>query len=283
MSFSERLPSKAPDPQSQLDPRGIFLSRVGIRRVVLPLAMSGWNGESRLLPVDVTASVSLSGDKRGIHMSRIIECIGSWAEPIAPASTPRLLEMLCKGQHAKGGALTMDFNWFITRSAPVSGKTTSLAISTRYFSTLEPSGVEFGYQLKVPVTTLCPCSRDISSYGAHSQRGWITVHLGWQCQAENIPPIAAPSDVTASLMDCGSAPIYPLLKREDERAVTMQAYENPAFVEDVVRRSCLALRLLPGISRFTLEVCNEESIHTHDAFARYDSDNDSDNVETSLL
>jgi GTP cyclohydrolase IB len=270
-SSPARGAATAPDPQSQHDPRGIFLNRVGIRRVVLPLAIGGWDGESRILPVETTASVSLPADKRGIHMSRMLELFGSLAQPLAPASLADLLASLCRSQSAEEAELVLDFQWFIARPAPVSGKAATLAIPTRYFGTLQPSGLEVGYQLQVPVTTLCPCSRDISSYGAHSQRGWITARIAWKCREPDMPAMAAPCDVAAALLDCGSAPIYPLLKRDDERAVTMQAYENPAFVEDVARRSCLALRALPAIGHFTLEVCNEESIHTHDAFARYDS------------
>ena len=118
--------------------------------------------------------------------------------------------------------------------------------------------------MNVPVTTLCPCSRDISDYGAHSQRGWIEATLGWHGTAAAVPP----ETIVTNLGECGSAPIYPVLKRSDERALTMQAYDNPAFVEDLARNAVLALRDLECVEDFSLEIRNEESIHTHDAVAR---------------
>lgn len=117
--------------------------------------------------------------------------------------------------------------------------------------------------MRIPVTTLCPCSRAISDYGAHSQRGWITVAIEWPSGV----PIVPPGEVYEKLQQAGSAPIYPLLKRTDERHVTMLAYEQPAFVEDTARRAALSLREDSRIPGFRIEVRNEESIHTHDAIA----------------
>ena len=117
--------------------------------------------------------------------------------------------------------------------------------------------------VRTPITTLCPCSLAISDYGAHSQRGWVKVRIEWSDTDE----IVSPQEVYEKLQKAGSAPIYPLLKRADERHVTMLAYEQPAFVEDTARRAALILQKDPRISNFDLDIRNEESIHTHDAIA----------------
>ena len=120
-----------------------------------------------------------------------------------------------------------------------------------------------GYTLKIPVTTLCPCSREISDYGAHSQRGWVKVKIEW----DSVDAWVSPQEIYEKLQYAGSAPIYPLLKRADERHVTMLAYKQPAFVEDTIRKAAMILKAESLIKRFELNVCNEESIHTHDAVA----------------
>lgn len=258
----------AADPQSTKDARAIVLPCVGIDSLEVPLRIGGWALSTEVceLPCRIRCAVSLVAEKRGIHMSRMVELLAGWREVVTPGSMPRLLEAVAESQSSRAAELHIAFTWFQQRRSPVSGKTAPQAILTAYHGHLADG--TYGYRLRVPVTTLCPCSRDISDYGGHSQRGWIDANLDWPLER----PALIPESVVQALSECGSAPIYPLLKRSDERSVTMQAFENPAFVEDVARKAVLALRGLDGIARFSLEARNEESIHTHDAVARFDSD-----------
>ena len=126
--------------------------------------------------------------------------------------------------------------------------------------------MQFELGLAMPFTSLCPCSKEISAYGAHNQRSTARVRLRYQ---EGVPCIYI-EELAALLEQQGSAPIYPLLKRADEKYVTEAAYENPKFVEDILRDTVLALRAQPGLAYFSLECENEESIHNHNAFAAHE-------------
>jgi GTP cyclohydrolase FolE2 len=261
--IGSNLPATA-DPQNTSDPRGVSIDSVGIDRVMAPLLIAGWSCEEapRELPCRISCSVSLASGNRGIHMSRMVETISAWREAVTPDTLPRLLQVLADSQGSTSAEIRVAFTWFQKRQSPVSRISAPQAIETLYWAELPSS--RHGFRVNVPVTTLCPCSRDISDYGAHSQRGWIGATLGWHGTAAAVPP----ETIVTNLGECGSAPIYPVLKRSDERAVTMQAYDNPVFVEDLARNALIALRDLECVEDFSLEIRNEESIHTHDAVAR---------------
>jgi len=265
LSTHEALSPQA-DPQSTEDTRGIALDHVGISRVRYPVVIAGWETDpSRQQQVEglFDLTVSLTARNRGIHMSRLIETLHHWPQPLTPQSLPTFLEALRQQQGAVSAEMTCAFTWFVSRSAPQTGRPAWQGIETTWHANHSSQGGSTGYTLCIPVTTLCPCSRAISDYGAHSQRGWITVKIEWQDSTRIVPP----QEVFDKLQHAGSAPIYPLLKRPDERHVTMQAYEQPAFVEDTARRAAMMLREDPRIPCFRIEVRNEESIHTHDAIA----------------
>ena len=260
------------DPQSSSDARGLALSGVGIRGFQVPLEVGGWEAETTktfVLPCTVKAGFSLDAARRGIHMSRIVEFFQDRREPVMLASLPGLLESLRESQLSQAAEVDIAFQWFMECRTPETEKKSWQAIGSSFHARWDGGEGTFGYSLRVPVTTLCPCSREISDYGAHSQRGWISARLEWAAQRGNpLPFVAAPGAVARTLVACGSAPVMPLLKRADERAVTMRAFENPAFVEDVARDAFLALGRTESVNGFSIEICNEESIHTHDAFAR---------------
>ena len=264
-------PASVPaDPQSGGDTRGVALDQVGISRFRYPVTIAGWETDvSRQREVEglFDLTVSLAARNRGIHMSRLIESLHRWREPLGLASLQSFLKDLRQQQGAANAAMSCRFTWFVSRPAPLTGHPAWQGIDTTWHATQHAHGGSSGYTLRVPVTTLCPCSRAISDYGAHSQRGWITVKIEWQHNARTVPP----GEVFEKLQHAGSAAIYPLLKRPDERHVTMMAYEQPAFVEDTARRAALILREDSRISGFRIEVRNEESIHTHDAIAVVDS------------
>lgn len=255
------------DPQTEIDERGIALETVGIDGVIYPVLIAGWENVASVqqrTQATFALSVSLSAQRRGIHMSRLIETLHTWQEPFAPATLQPFLSALRHQQQAQSAEISCRFMWFIHRPAPETDLPAWQGIETTWHARQTETGDTLtGYTLRIPTTTLCPCSREISDYGAHSQRSWITVEIDWQNSARVLPP----AEIFEKLQHAGSAPIYPLLKRPDERYVTMTAYENPAFVEDTARCAALALRSDPRIPCFHLHIRNEESIHTHDAIA----------------
>ena len=252
------------DPQSENDTRGIALNTVGINKVKYPVLISGWKPNTEK-EVDglFSLQVSLASDKRGIHMSRLLEHLHHWETPLSPTTLSAFLTKMREEQGAEFASMSCQFTWYVNRPTPETGRNAWQGIETTWQASQNTSSNTTGYTLRIPVTTLCPCSRDISDYGAHSQRGWITVQLEWS-EGEKV---VSPEEIYNKLESAGSAPIYPLLKRADERHVTMKAYDNPAFVEDTIRQAAEILQSDPRIKRFQLDVCNEESIHTHDAVA----------------
>ena len=264
MSVSRNL-SHA-DPQSETDPRGIALDSVGVCNVCYPISIAGWESDPRLCEKKetlISLQVSLPAEARGIHMSRLLEVLHHWQGPLSPSTLPAFLRELRHQQNAQRSTMTCKFTWFISRPAPRTNRPAWQGIETIWHASQAGEASIIGYTLRIPVTTLCPCSQAISDYGAHSQRGWLNVKLEWDWPAETV----APREIFDKLQHAGSAPIYPLLKRADERHVTMLAYEQPAFVEDTARHAAQLLIEDSRVSRFYLEVCNEESIHTHDVMA----------------
>ena len=169
--------------------------------------------------------------------------------------------------HAEEAEVSLAFTYFLEKIAPVSGKVSLLDVEAS-FTGRKRRGMPMRFELglAMPFTSLCPCSKEISAYGAHNQRSVARVRLRY---AEGVPCIYI-EELAALLERQGSAPIYPLLKRADEKYVTEAAYENPKFVEDILRDTILALRALPGLAYFSLECENEESIHSHNAFAAHE-------------
>lgn len=266
MKHSAAIEAPAADPQSEKDLRGIALDHVGISNVRYPILISGWESAlERSLTKDalISLKVSLAAEKRGIHMSRLLESLHHWGKPLSPTTLPILLGELRGEQSAESATLSCAFTWFVNRPAPKTKRPAWQGIETTWHGHQDTNGTMSGYSMDIPITTLCPCSLAISDYGAHSQRGWVKVRIEWSDTDE----IVSPQEVYEKLQKAGSAPIYPLLKRADERHVTMLAYEQPAFVEDTARRAALILQKDPRISNFDLDIRNEESIHTHDAIA----------------
>ena len=253
------------DPQKDEDIRGFGIDQVGINNVQYPILISGWDTSDRQENRETRLSlqVSLEPNIRGIHMSRLLEGLHQWQQPLTPNTMADFLSMIRQEQNAYSATVDCSFTWFIERPTPKTNLSAWQGIETTWHGHQDNEGSIVGYTLNIPVTTLCPCSRDISDYGAHSQRGWVKVKIEWNANDEIIPP----QKIFDKLQHAGSAPIYPLLKRADERHVTMLAYEQPAFVEDAIRKAAMELQADPLIKRFELQVCNEESIHTHNAVA----------------
>jgi GTP cyclohydrolase FolE2 len=250
-----------PDVQAGEDRRGVRIDEVGIEGLPYPVAVEGRGGERQRTVADVAMSVSLAEDRRGVHMSRFVELLDIYAPGVSRAGFEDLTESVRMRLDATDSRVEMAFPYFLRRAAPASGSTSMNRYECRLVGRAgggRPVDVEVG--VRVPITSLCPCSKEISDYGAHNQRGHVEIAAeGAGLWFEDLIEVAERG---------GSAPILALLKRVDERVVTMQAYDNPAFVEDIVRDVLVALRGDRRIKCARVGVSNEESIHAHNAVAR---------------
>jgi GTP cyclohydrolase I len=180
---------------------------------------------------------------------------------------PDILHDLKKRLDAEEAHIEVSFTYFVTKKAPVSGSPAKVGFDCTFLGTSNGTRDDFALRVVVPVTTLCPCSKEISEYGAHNQRGYVTMEVRPRQHADGGWDLIWIEELIAVAEQSGSAPLYALLKRSDERFVTMQAYENPVFVEDVVRNVATRLKADPRVASFKVKAVNHESIHDHNAFA----------------
>lgn len=218
----------------------------------------------RLVPTIATLSMSvgLSAVTKGTHMSRFIELLEARAEALDQHGFRAMLLDMLKRLEARSGAIEIRFPYFVRKSAPVSGVQSYLDYEACWRGSVSDEGrYSFRMQVMVPATSLCPCSKEISAYGAHNQRSHIRIEaeLADEMAIEELIAIAERS---------ASCEVYGLLKRPDEKYVTERAYDNPRFVEDLVRDVALALNQEPRVGAYVVEAENFESIHNHSAFAR---------------
>lgn len=264
-----------PDVASQIDERGVNIHQVGVTDLHLPLLIRRKNNGHVAVCAHIDMRVDLLHRFRGTHMSRFIEILNAWRErPLARREIEIILREAHERFQCRSSRLDVRFKYFVSDRAPASGEESVLDYDCLFSGGLDPSGFEFILGVDVPVLTLCPCSKEISRYGAHSQRGVVRVWL----RNDFGKPVWI-EDLVALVRAQGSAPIYPLLKREDEKAVTEMAYENPRFVEDMVREVVLKLREWKHVRWFRVEAENFESIHNHNAVALYDSALESEPVK----
>ena len=256
------------DVQNQADARGIAIQRVGIKDAHLPFLIKTKEGGFQQVLARVRFTVALPSEYKGTHMSRFLEILMPWSQkPLAEQEMEQMLEEALTCLHAQSAEVELSFKYFVDKQAPVSGRGSILDLDC-LFTGRKQLGEPMTFQLgiDVPFTSLCPCSKEISAYGAHNQRSVSRVQLRFRRGIECIYI----EDLALLLEKQGSSPIYPLLKREDEKYVTERAYENPKFVEDILRDTVLALRGLEGLAWFSLECENYESIHNHSAFASHE-------------
>ena len=259
------------DVQLDEDHRNVSIQEVGISDVRFPVTVQGVElDDAAYQQVSAVGSlaVSLASSLKGIHMSRLVEDLLDQQERIRLEGIPRLLYQLREHQGADDATFAMSFDYFLERQAPVSGRTAKQAYRCHYKGRLQGSVIVLSQRVEVPVTTLCPCSREISDYGAHNQRGYVDVELKHTLTVEQSPEIKiCLEEIIEEVESKASAPLYPVLKRVDERHVTMKAYEEPRFVEDMVREVSVMLRGDPRMDRWKVRVTNHESIHQHNAYA----------------
>ena len=254
-------PSGLPDIQARPDHRNLPIEAVGIKGVRYPVTIAS-GGDCVPTIATFAMTVALAPTAKGTHMSRFIELLESHREPLDQPGFRRLLHAMLGRLGAHSGSIEMRFPWFARKAAPVSGAQSLLDYEVLWRATLDAAGdYRLALHVLVPATSLCPCSKEISRYGAHNQRSHIgiEVELGSGLEIHELVGIAERS---------ASCEVYGLLKRADEKYVTERAYENPKFVEDLVRDVAAALRQDPRILAFTVEAENFESIHNHSAVAR---------------
>jgi len=252
------------DIQALPDTRGLAIDQAGVKGVRYPFAVRSARVTTHTVGT-FSLTVGLSGDTKGTHMSRFMELLQANREAVDCATLHLWLRDMLVRLGARSGSIDVQFPYFVNKAAPVSGVEGLLDYDVRWTATVDPQG-QYRFQMRViaPVTSLCPCSKEISRYGAHNQRSEITIDadLSEPLDIETLIGIAEQN---------ASCEVYGLLKRPDEKFVTERAYDNPKFVEDLVRDVALALAKLPAIGAFVVEVENFESIHNHSAFARISS------------
>ncbi len=233
-----------------------------MRNVKYPMQVRGRNGEMQHTVGEFTLTVDLPKEYKGTHMSRFVEVLSAHNYDLSVETIPAVLEKLQQRLAAKTAHLGVRFLLFMEKAAPVTGRTGMMGFECGFLATGGDVDA-FELELTVPVTTLCPCSKEISDRGAHNQRGYVRVKL----TPDRSLGTLWLEDVIEMVEGAGSAPLYPLLKRPDEKFVTEQAYDNPRFVEDMVREVALAFDADPRILAYEIEVENHESIHDHSAYA----------------
>ena len=220
--------SQLPDIQSQNDIRQLPIDKVGVKNLKYPIAVKDRDNEIQHTIATVAMTVDLPKEFKGTHMSRFVEILQSEDREIHVDSIESILSEMQKKLHATASHIEIEFPYFKQKNAPVTGKPSLIDYQVKFHAVKKGHKKDFVMTVKVPVTTLCPCSKNISKYGAHNQRGEATVSVRFK-------DTVWIEDVISVVESSASSELYSLLKREDEKFVTERAYENPVFVEDLVR------------------------------------------------
>lgn len=253
-----------PDVQARDDPRCLAIQRVGVKRLRWPLDVS-IGGRAQQVAAQWDLAVALPAHVRGAHLSRLVAWLDQLPSPIDAAVLHTQFAAMLVMLGAQEGQVDVRFPFFLRKRAPVSGVTSLLDYQGRWIAETQDGRTTLWAEVGVPVKSLCPCSKEISDHGAHNQRSLVTI------RAELAQPVEW-QELVRFAEDSASSEIWPLLKRADEKWVTERAYENPKFVEDLVRDVALRLEAEPRIGRYRIEVENFESIHNHSAYARIERD-----------
>lgn len=254
-----------PDVQSARDERRIAIDQVGVKGLRYPLPFADGAGPAQTVVATCDVYVELAAERKGTHMSRLVELLEEraqpQAEPLRIGMLRPLVDELLLRLDAPGGRIALAFPWFVRKTAPVSGVASLLDHDVRLSAVMTGGRFASSVEVSVPVTSLCPCSKEISDYGAHNQRSMITV--GVRSRGE-----VTLAELVRMAEDEASCELYGVLKRADEKYVTERAYDNPRFVEDLVRAIAARLGDDPRFEAYVVEAENFESIHNHSAYAR---------------
>jgi GTP cyclohydrolase I len=252
--------SKLVDIQATGDDRGIPLRHAGISSLRYPITVWDRTEQRQQTVGTFRLTVDLPHDFKGTHMSRFIAALEQHRGEMSLETLPELVDDLRNRLDAERSHVRVEFPYFVRKHAPVSGVPSSLEVLCWFIGDGEERHAEFTLGVDVPVMTLCPCSKAISDRGAHCQRSRARMSVRFR-------EIVWIEELVAIAEESASAPIFPFLKREDEKWVTEKSYDTPVFVEDLVRNIAVRLRDDDRVTWFEVEAENEESIHAHNAFA----------------
>jgi len=247
------------DVQNLPDSRRISLDRVGIKNISYPITVLDRAKGTQQTVASINMYVNLPHHFKGTHMSRFVEILNQYRREINVKTFSRILADMKARLDAQEAHLEVDFPYFLEKRAPVTGTPGLMEYGCGLHGTLAER-LDMVLLVRVPITTVCPCSKEISDFGAHNQRGEVRVRLRFD-------RFLWIEDVIGAVEQSASSDVYSVLKRPDEKFVTEKAYERPMFVEDVVRTVCQRLQALPGAEWFSVEAENFESIHNHSAYA----------------
>ena len=259
------------DVQGLPDIRGIDLKRVGVSRVDIPMQILQADGHYQTVTAKATMSVGLPKEHKGTHMSRFIIQLSEWSRgKVISMHLPEFMAEAQERLNATTAQLDLTFQYFVEKPAPVTRQSAPMGFVCRLQGRIDQDVFTMGLGVTVPIATLCPCSKAISKYGAHNQRAEVAANLVVASEEATNQPVIWFEDIITLLEETASCPVYPLLKREDEKYVTERQYENAKFVEDVIRDATHSLRKLPSVAGFSLEVEALESIHGHNAWTYHE-------------
>ena len=248
------------DVQSSQDFRNIPINKVGIRGITYPIVVEHKMDGFQNTVATLGLFVDLPASYKGTHMSRFVEVLANFRKQINIQEIPNILKSMQERLKADAAFIEVEFPYFIQKLAPVSRMASLMQYTCRIIGSMTGDVGDYILGVNVPITTVCPCSKEISDYGAHNQRGEVRIQV-------RTNGIVWFEDLIEAAEGSASCDIHSLLKRPDEKYVTEKAYDNPKFVEDVVRDTIVNLRKLPEVLWVSVEVENFESIHNHSAYA----------------
>ena len=255
------------DVQGRTDDRNIPIKQVGVSGLTYPIMVL--DGSGLLIPsvATIAMSVYLPHHFKGTHMSRFVEVLNEHRGEVTMRTLPTILSAIKARLDSSSAKIRVEFPYFVEKRAPVTDSHGMMDYLCVFEAETWGTEDRFLLTVTVPVTSLCPCSKEISDYGAHNQRGYITITVRTNVGSDDLPQFILIEELIEIAEKSASAPVYPLLKRADERHVTMQAYDNPVFVEDMVRNAAVQLDADDRICWYQVRAVNHESIHNHEAFA----------------
>jgi GTP cyclohydrolase I len=249
-----------PDVQSSPDTRRLAIDRVGVKSIRHPARIQERNGGAQHTVALFNMYVGLPHHFKGTHMSRFVEILNAHEREISPDTFRTMVREMVKKLEAQSGHIEMSFPYFVSKKAPVSGVSSLMDYEVTFIGEIVDGRESFTLKVLVPVTSLCPCSKGISERGAHNQRSHVTI-------AAKIRTFVWIEELIDVAENEASSQLYGLLKRPDEKFVTETAYDNPKFVEDMVRDIAAKLNADRRIESYVVESENFESIHNHSAYA----------------
>ena len=253
------------DVQKEIDSRNIQIDRVGVCGVSYPIIALDHENRTQSTIASVSMSVMLPHEFRGTHMSRFIETLEEFHGRVSPSNLEAMTKRLCEKLNASESSVSFEFPYYFRKKAPVSKIESFSKCDINLQAIYESGKFDMILGVNLNIQTLCPCSKEISKYGAHNQRALVSLKA--RCKG-----LVWIEELISMIENSASAPLYTLLKREDEKYITELAYERPRFVEDVIRELAIRLDNEERILWYSARVSSYESIHNHDAFAEIERD-----------